>query len=84
MKIEEFIKQYIDKNNVSFTKIDEYSYTKENNDLLEKFYDDNPKKVMPNNYVIDDYRKGEYLKLVNLDSLVMVEIIDPNTYGVSW
>lgn len=84
MKIEEFIKQYIDKNNVSFTRIDKYSYTKENNDLLKKFYDDNPKKVMPNNCVIDDYRKGEYLKLVNLDSLVMVEIIDPNTYGVSW
>jgi hypothetical protein len=80
MTIEEFVKKYIDENSVSFEKIDKYLYTKENGELLKKFINDNPKKILPEGYVIDRYEKSNYLKLVNLNTLVTVVFYSPTAW----
>jgi len=74
MSISEFLKSYIDKNYILFKKIDNYEYTENSRRLFYSFKQDNPSKELPDGYIVDSYEKNESLYLVNLNTLVKVEI----------
>jgi len=74
MSISEFLKAYIDKNDINFHKIDNYEYTENSRRLFYSFKQDNPSKELPDGYIVDSYEKNESLYLVNLNTLVKVEI----------
>lgn len=74
MSINEFLKGYIDKNDISFTQLGKYEYTEDSRHLFYSFKQDNPSKELPDGYVVDRYEKNESLCLVNLNTLVKVKI----------
>ncbi|MDM7647502.1 hypothetical protein QUE93_10835 [Leuconostoc falkenbergense] len=81
MKIEDFVKQFVSKNNIVFKRLDEFNYSNNFDSLEEatkKFKEQNPAKEIPEGYVVIDFGPDEYVELVNLDTLVKVSIEDKN------
>ncbi len=71
MSIEDFVKQFVSKNNINFKRLDDFDDVEE---ATKKFKAKNPAKVIPDGYVVTRFDENKFIKLVNLDTLVEVSI----------
>jgi len=79
MKIEDFVKQFVSKNNIAFKRLDKFDDFDDVEEATKEFKKQNPAMEIPEGYVVVDFRPDEYVELVNLDTLVKVSIKDKNT-----
>lgn len=78
MKIEDFVKQLVSKNNIAFKRLDEFGDFDDVEEATKEFKKQNPAKEIPEGYVITNFKPDKFIELINLDTLVEVSIEDKN------
>lgn len=78
MKIEDFVKQFVSKNNITFKRLDKFKNFDDVEEATKEFKKQNPAKEIPEGYVITNFKPDKFIELINLDTLVEVSIEDKN------
>ncbi|MCT4380613.1 hypothetical protein [Leuconostoc pseudomesenteroides] len=78
MKIEDFVKQFVSKNNITFKILDKFDSFDDVEKATKEFKKQNPAKEIPEGYVITNFVPDKFIELINLDTLVEVSIEDKN------